>query len=270
MGKKGYVINIGLNNVDREHYPNSLGWATAEPGAMRLHDLFKGLCYKSEPLLYDEATTSALKVRLRALAKKMKAEDMLVLSFCGHGKGVQKEFDVENSELEDEGWCMYDRVLFHFELWELASLFKKGVKIVLISDACNSGPTIGVTPETELVDPDEEYKPNVFEKHKSLYDEILSRPRIPRKKVDASVVVMSGSKEDSKTYEGSRFSYFTEALLCAWKNREPEDDYYDFFEHVQRYMFHPNRPHQLSSVWHYHEGRVDTRLPFKRTFMYND
>lgn len=79
--------------------------------------------------------------------------DLVVISFSGHG--------TYNSLSNKNYWTLYDERLFDHEIYQLLRLIPSGVRVVLISDSCQSRGIIDMQPEyTE------------FESNKRLYERL--------------------------------------------------------------------------------------------------
>src|SRR5690348_4992479 len=105
----GYSIHIGLNGVD----PNSYnGWPGTLAGCVNDANAMKAICdslgYSSVLLLNSDATSSAVIQEIGRAAKQMNSDDILVLTYSGHGGIVD---DVTGGEPGDDGkdetWVLY-------------------------------------------------------------------------------------------------------------------------------------------------------------------
>lgn len=71
-------------------------------------------------------------------SNKLKSKDILLITYAGHGD-IRRSLGTEENDFQDESWCLYDRQLWDNELLELWTKFDEGVRILVISDSCNSG-----------------------------------------------------------------------------------------------------------------------------------
>ncbi len=69
--------------------------------------------------------------------------DIYFLTYSGHGGQVPDTNGEGESDSSDETWLAYDRQIVDDELYELWAKFKPGVRIVVLSDSCHSGPSTG-------------------------------------------------------------------------------------------------------------------------------
>lgn len=85
-----------------------------------------------------QATATAILRGIESAASALTAGDMFVFYYSGHG-GQQPDRDGDESDGRDETLVAYDRELIDDELAKLWPKFAPGVRIVMISDICNSG-----------------------------------------------------------------------------------------------------------------------------------
>ncbi len=133
-------LHIGLNSVNPEHYE---GWsgplAACELDANDMRDLAKGRGIKASVLLTRDATRTRTLAGIRAAAKALKAGDLFFLSYSGHGGQVDDVSGEDEPDKLDETWCLFDGQLIDDELYFELTKFKKGVRIIVLSDSCHSG-----------------------------------------------------------------------------------------------------------------------------------
>lgn len=79
--------------------------------------------------------------------------DLVVISFSGHG--------TYNSFSKKNFWSLYDERLFDHEIYQLLRIVPSGVRVVLISDSCQSRGIIDMNPEN-----------TDFETNKRLYERL--------------------------------------------------------------------------------------------------
>ena len=142
---KGHALVIGLNSVDPNHYD---GWDGAlkvcEADANKITTYLKKQKFGSvTKLLTKEATRPNVISALDSLAANANAGDLVIIYYSGHGGNeipdLNKDEDDPWSDRFDETWCLYDAQLIDDELYYQWKKFKKGVRIVVMSDSCFSG-----------------------------------------------------------------------------------------------------------------------------------
>jgi hypothetical protein len=130
-----HVLAVGVNNA---HGQNPLRgaendaraqvefWKTQQGG-----ELFNGV-KAFDPLVGEKATSQAILASLDRLAEDARPGDTAVVALSGHGGGPR--------EGREWGFCAYDRIVTTSELAPaIDRLAKKGVRVLLIVDACQSG-----------------------------------------------------------------------------------------------------------------------------------
>jgi len=142
---KGHALIIGLNTVDPVHYD---GWDGAlnvcEADAKKIFSYLKEKKFGSITKLFTkEATRANVISALDKMATDAKAGDLVTIYYSGHGGNeipdLNKDEDDPWSDRFDETWCLYDAQLIDDELYYQWKKFKKGVRIVVMSDSCFSG-----------------------------------------------------------------------------------------------------------------------------------
>lgn len=135
---KGISINIGLNELDKNHYPGFRPLVSCRRDAQSMANIAKGF----EVILLDKHP-KARNVRDAILyaREELVAGDILLVTFSGHGSEIPDESGDE-SDGYDQTWCLYDRQMIDDELAQLWAGFEAGVRIFFISDSCHSGTVV--------------------------------------------------------------------------------------------------------------------------------
>lgn len=142
-GPVGLAICVGLNVVDHANYYK--GWTILDLGgcvndAEFMSHLAHEHGYLVRKILRNEATTRNVKSWIERAAAGLVEGDILLVSFAGHGGQMRDENgDERNEDGKDETWCLFDRQIVDDELAFLWSKFRRGVRIIVVSDSCNSG-----------------------------------------------------------------------------------------------------------------------------------
>ncbi|MET1044169.1 MAG: caspase family protein [Microbacteriaceae bacterium] len=133
----GLSLHIGLNNVDPGaysfHVPVLAGCIN---DANDMQDLARGQGFRVRQLLDAAATSTAVIDGIRSAASQLRAGDIFLLTYSGHGSQVP---DVEEDDQRSETWVLWDRQLIDNELYALWGQFAPDVRVVVISDSCHSG-----------------------------------------------------------------------------------------------------------------------------------
>jgi hypothetical protein len=94
--------------------------------------------YTIQMLKTAAATKSAILSHLEKAAQSLQADDMFVFYYAGHG-GQQPDTDSDETDNRDETLLAYDGEITDDELNQIWPRFQPGVRIVMLSDSCNSG-----------------------------------------------------------------------------------------------------------------------------------
>ena len=222
---QGISVHIGLNRVDPAQYE---GWdgqlAACEADAKDMRDLAKKQKFKSSTLLLTKAATAqAVTDAILGAAKTLKAGDLFLLSYSGHGGQVNDtNGDEKDPGRMDETWVCYDRQLIDDELYALWGKFKAGVRILVLSDSCHSGTVTRAVPAFVSGGPRVRAMPltvvrAVQAAHARLYKGIQdAHPAAEKTRVKASVLLISGCMDNQFSQDGDRNGLFTGTLKKVW------------------------------------------------------
>ena len=252
---KGLSVHVGLNALDAAQYGGFDGILNGcEADANDMYALAESKGYKPKLILTKDATAANVTAAIEDVAKALASGDIFFLSYSGHGGQVP---DTNGDEIDglDETWALYDRQLIDDELYALWAKFKPGVRILLLSDSCHSG-TVSRAMEFEvitsiprLVTPytDDTIKgsralpPKVamddFEARKAMYEKIQrGLPEGDAVNVGASVLLISGCKDEQLSSDGARNGLFTETLLKVWHKGGFKGSYLLFYDKLKKRM----------------------------------
>ena len=136
---KGMALTIGLNSVDPNQYAGWEGKLIAcENDAQDLAEVARSRGFEVETLLTADATRKNVMDRISKTAAALKAGDIFLLAYSGHGGQLPDKNNDEPDAL-DETWCLFDAQLLDDELYTLWSTFAAGVRLLVLSDSCHSG-----------------------------------------------------------------------------------------------------------------------------------
>ena len=244
----GLSLHIGINEVSAAHYA---GWtgplAACEFDAHDMATIARAQGFKPTVLLTKKGTRKAALAAIRKAAKALKAGDLFWLTFSGHGGQVPDASGDEADKL-DETWCLYDTQLIDDELYFELSRFKKGVRILVLSDSCHSGTVVRAgRPATATPEQRPRIMPpavgmRVYNAHKAWYDQmqadvakaaggrvsdpdtalaqvaVSNRLTAIVKRFEPAVVLISGCQDNQFSMDGNQNGAFTEQVLRVWNN----------------------------------------------------
>jgi len=231
MTNKAVSLHIGVNKVDPSYYPgynvpNLLGCVN---DAKAWQEYAEETGYQSPILLTNKgATRENVLNALNDFAKNLKAGDICLLTYAGHGSQIETD-DVDEIDDYDETWLLSNGILLDDEIDEAASKFKEGVRLVIISDSCHSGTAsrnISVTNSTESnPDPNALTERKVdsvvarsnYNAHKEKYEE-LKRKAANRLPTKAFVKLLPGCQDQQTSKEINSKGVFTSELLRILKS----------------------------------------------------
>ena len=248
-------LSLGLNSVDPAGYQGWDGKLNAcEQDARDMAAIAAKQGYEATTLLSQDATSAAVLAQLHEAAGQLRAGDRLVFTYSGHGGQIPDVTGDEPDHL-DETWCLYDRMLLDDELYAAWGRFRKGVRILILSDSCHSGTVAKAVFTRNLPQPRAgEYKARwlewpraerIYEEHRNLYDS-LQYVAGPAEKavVAASIILVSGCQDSELSYDGPRNGAFTAALLNVWNDGGFHGSHRDFHAAILAAMQgspqHPN------------------------------
>lgn len=249
---KGIALAIGLNSVDPKHYA---GWSgdlnACEADAEDMAAIGTSRKFSVKILMTRAATRAAVTAAIKRAARSLKAGDMFMLSYSGHG-GQLPDLSNDEPDAQDETWCLYDGELVDDELYTLLARFARGVRILVFSDSCHSGTVIkqayyqgtvalrgsASTGEVKyrFMPPDVALR--TYRANKAFYDKILKEKtqRTPDTQVKASVLLISGCQDNQFSQDGDFNGLFTAQLLRVWKDGAFRGNYRGFYKSIVKRM----------------------------------
>jgi metacaspase-1 len=243
---QGLSLHLGLNLVSPKHYE---GWdgelMACENDARAMAALARSQGLKPTQLITRKATRAATLRALRAAAQALRAGDLFLLTFSGHG-GQVKDMNGDEPDRKDETWCLFDAQLVDDELYLELSRFARGVRVIVLSDSCHSGsvtrarkPPRAAKGARPRLMPDT-VGAQVYAAHQAFYDGIQAEVgAAARNDPDAAlaqvglvgpaaqatrlvgrfkpaVVLISGCQDNQFSMDGDHNGAFTEQLLAVW------------------------------------------------------
>jgi len=260
---RGMSLHIGLNGVSADAYG---GWdgplAACEFDASDMAAIAKAKGMKATLLLTKKATRAHVLAGMRAAAKSLKAGDLFFMSYSGHG-GQVPDVSGDESDKQDETWCLYDGQLIDDELYFELSQFGDGVRVLVLSDSCHSGtvtraPLVPVTiagQRTKLMPASVAMR--TYREHQAFYDKlqldvakaagkVAVDPDTALANVSASgrlaaivksfkpaVVLISGCQDNQTSMDGDHNGAFTEQLLRVWSQGGFTGNYGSFHARIK-------------------------------------
>lgn len=138
---KAQALLVGLKSVDPDAYNNWDGTAGCwgcELDVDNMDILLQPLGYQTKTLKTAEATRDNILASLYRASETLVDGDIFVFYYSGHG-GQQPDANGDEVDGKDETLVAYDREVIDDKIHYALSRFEEGVRLVMISDSCNSG-----------------------------------------------------------------------------------------------------------------------------------
>ncbi|MBI3649539.1 MAG: caspase family protein [Acidobacteria bacterium] len=250
---KGIALTLGLNAVDPKHYGGWTGDLNAcEADAEDLAEIATAQGFQVKTLLTKAATRTRVIKEITAAARSLKAGDIFMLTYSGHGGQLPDENNDENDG-QDETWCLFDGELVDDELYKLWSKFAAGVRVLVLSDSCHSGSVTkqayyraaltaagaGASSTTRKIKyrfmpPDAALR--TYRKNRAFYDAILKQKDAKPADVKATILLLSGCMDNQLSSDGDFNGLFTANLLRVWNDSKFKKGYRAFHQAIIKRM----------------------------------
>jgi metacaspase-1 len=276
--RTGISLHIGLNAVDPVHYQ---GWS-GELNAGDMQAIADQQHFKSTLLLTKNATRSAVHDAITAAAGKLKAGDLFLITYSGHGGQVPDYNQDEKPGVPDSTWCLYDAEHLDDESYVLWTKFAAGVRVVVVSDSCHSGSVIraqiagdlgadmrhartgataramphGVAARVALAN-------RAFYRQLGMNQPALKQSALTRSienPLRCSVRLFAGCQDEQLSYEQAGQGNYTLQLMLAWNNGTFSGNYDDFHKAICAHMPSHQTPNHMVI------GQPNTAFDMQRPF----
>lgn len=255
---KGISIHVGLNIIDPKHYGTNGKLPHCVNDATEMKKLASREGYKVMNLLTDaNATSTNILIALSKASDMLEAGDKLLFTYSGHGSFFPDLNGDEEDDKYDEAWVLYDRMMIDDELYFALSKFRRGVRILLVSDSCHSGTVakplimsnggIEFTGNRKLDIPDRKALAEIlkseatmlYKRHKAMYDPHIKFIPSPKTvTIRASVILLAASQDNQLSMglsrSGSKLSLFTDELLTVYEKQKRGMNYKKFVEEIKK------------------------------------
>ncbi len=183
------------------------------------------------PIIAKEATYKNVLGKIHLAAKELKAGDIFLFTFAGHGTR-QGDEDKTEKDRQDETLVLHDRLLIDNVLRRLLwPTFKPGVRVIMVSDSCHSGGAAMSVVDSEIESNENDTSngngfrirgisqgqaKSHMDSLKEFYDQLKKDMPATPPPVAAEVLLLAACKEDEKTLDGKDNGVFTKALFDVW------------------------------------------------------
>jgi hypothetical protein len=225
------------------------------------HDWARALTQRGfsvQKMFNNKATGTQLRHAIQSLVTGAEKGDSLVIQYSGHGSFVP-DLDGDEPDGNDECLCPYDvgtnGPITDDELHALFAHATKGVKVLMISDACHSGTLTRFAPMiTPTPDQDKDPSPlKVRFLHPAVYlpknkkaEQIPARPPRRRPAKRSKALLLSGCQDDEYSFDASFLGRpngaFTFVALRLLEKLAPDATYADWFKEIRKILPSPQYP----------------------------
>jgi hypothetical protein len=260
---RGISLHVGLNRVDPAHYQGWDGALTAcEFDANDMRAIAESQGFEARSLLTAEATSDAVLTAIERAAGELDRGDLFLCTYSGHGGQVPDRNGEGEEDRSDETWVAHDRQIVDDELYAQWGRFAPGVRIFVLSDSCHSG-TVVRDIEAEVPDPvstrqkaaagSPRYRAMprdvmiaTYRANAKLYDAIQERlPGAEGADPAATVLLISGCRDDQLSLDGFSNGLFTENLRAVWGDGAWAGGHAEFREAIRARMPAKQQPNYL-------------------------
>lgn len=265
--RRGWSVHIGLNKVDAAHYGGDAELFGCHFDAEDMERIAAERGFEQRTVLLDEqATRDAVKTAVAAAAARLKAGDVFMLTYAGHGSQVP-DFNSDEDDGADETLCLYDGMLIDDEIYELWSKFADDVRIVMISDSCHSGTVSRAARTVQPIAVDGQpvvrtrllplaLAMKAFRTHRDFYMALGRQHRGPDERVltreldmplRGPVLLVAACQDNQESQDGVGNGRFTQELLRVWDEGRFEGDWTTLASRIVANM-PPNQSPRLTLI----------------------
>ncbi len=224
------ALLVGLKSVDPAAYNNWDGTAGCwgcELDVDNIQRILNPLGYQIKTLKTAQATRDAILSSLYRAAETTVSGDIFVFYYSGHG-GQQPDYNDEEPDGKDETLVAYDREVIDDKIHAALLRFRQGVRVVMISDSCNSGTNYrGLR--------------TIINREASTFKPIAAM-RSRDLAIKAQLIHMGGCRDGfgSSGYYGG--GAFTMALCEAWNNGEFQGNFEQLHAKIEQLITSDQQP----------------------------
>lgn len=246
---RGRSLHVGLNFVDPRRYG---GWdgelEACEFDARDMEALARDRGIRASVLLTRQATRARVLAGIAAAARALRAGDLFLLTYSGHGAQVP-DVSAEETDGMDETWCLWDGELIDDEIYRALAAFRAGVRVVVLSDSCHSGTVVRARRRrTRQPRGRPRALPQAAARHAYLarqrFYDAIPRGASPAD-IAAAVLLISGCQDHQLSMDGPDNGAFTGALLEVWDGGRFEGSYTDFHQAIRKELPRTQSPNLM-------------------------
>jgi len=223
---KGVALLVGLTSVNPSthgHWNGTDGCWGCELDVDNMGRILQPLGYDIKKLKTADATRPAILSSLGQIGKSLECGDIFVFYFSGHG-GQQLDANGDELDGHDETLVAYDLDIIDDDLNTHWLRFEEGVRVVMISDSCNSGTN--------------------YKGLRDIHTLASLRPIEEKlaKAMKAQLIHFGGCRDGFRSRGQEDGGVFTKALSTAWDQGNFEGNYPDFYNAIRNLVTSEQRP----------------------------
>ena len=217
---KGLALLVGLKSVDPTAYngwDGTAGCWGCELDVDNMEMILNPINYQIKTLKTADATRDRILSALYRAADNTEGGDIFVFYYSGHG-GQQPDITGDELDGRDETLVAYDREVIDDKIHEALGRFRAGVRLVMISDSCNSGTNYRLR-MTAPVNEQAIFKP-------------LARRSTRELSIDAQLIHLGGCRDGFGSSGYQHGGAFTISLCEAWENGSFRGNFKDLHSRI--------------------------------------
>lgn len=249
-----------MGNVYGLHFGiNKLGFIPPEPvevlrhaenDAVSYHNICTNLKWESSLFINSNATVPKFLDSLIHYSSICVPNDLLVISFSGHGTKIL-DINFDENDSYDEVLVFYDQMLIDDLVKVQFSRFKEGVNIFFITDCCHSGTISKIRPIKKAAfnrPPIRGFSSRIGQ---MIFDSNIEYRIIKQSineetiKLKSSVIHFAACQDSETASDGTllmKHGLFTHILLKTWEDGRYLGNYETFFSEIKKQMGSSQNP----------------------------
>lgn len=184
--------------------------------------------YESYLFIDNKASYSLLSYSMIKASSKLREGDILLLTFSGHGY-YERDLGAEEPDRQDSYLVLYDEDIYDDEIMILLKLFRPGVRVFCIFDACHSSTMI----DTDI---QPRSQPEIDRLITKLGEAFRSSvEKINQCRLNCSIKSISGAWDLRTASDGTPTtnSLFTEYLVKVWDGGNYKKNIFSYYKDVK-------------------------------------
>lgn len=225
----GMSLQIGVSFVNPAGYDLPIPpLPGAELDAQSIAEIARQQGFWTKLLLNADADSDGVLTAVQGAAAILQAGDIFLLYFSGHGTKVLGAA----GPTSEDAWLLYDRMLTKSEVSELVTTFRPGVRVLVITDSCNSGGIVSPAAAANLASSfgNTSFVVKSAPPLKVQAAANIIPPIAPGKaSITSTVLLLASSGPDDNSISTPTHGIFTQQLLRVWNNGGFTGSHVDFF-----------------------------------------